>query len=209
MKKVLLISFMVLALALVLSSCMKTTRNTTMSIRDAISAAASSTVSATVVGVVTDGYGDYVVIQDNTAAIEVYLKGSSLGNTYTRGEKLEVFGTVQNYKNNWEIVPPATSNVIKIGTGTVNPTPIPTNTALGVKYDWMLMKVTNLPVEKIADKYYDVVLKNGSADITIFSYDSDVRKWLTSLSTGDIVSVQGNVRYTYGWKLVLRDINDK
>ena len=208
MKKVVVISFAVLALALILSSCMKTSTSTAMSIRDAISAAASSTVNATVVGVVTYGYGDYVIIQDNTAAIEVYLKNSSFGSNYVRGDKLRVFGEVENYKNNWEIVPSATSNVTKIGTGMVEPTSIPTDTSLNENYDWMLMKALNLPVEKIADKYYDVVLKNGNTDITIYSYDSAVRNWLTSLSTGDIVSVQGYVKYNYDWKLILRDQND-
>ena len=210
MKKVLLIALAVLAVALLLSSCSKVLLPTGItSIREAITSAGTATTNATVVGVVTKGYGDYVIIQDDTAAIEVYLKGSKFATTYATGDKIKVAGKVELYKNNWEITPASTSDVSKIGTGNVSAILIPTNLGLSVDYDWMLMKVENLSVKKTSDKYYNVILSNGSTDVTIYSYDSNVRTWLTSLATGDEVSAQGLVQYVYGWKLVLRDINDK
>jgi DNA/RNA endonuclease YhcR with UshA esterase domain len=209
-RKFLAIGLMVLVLGLLLSACMNPAAGggNVTSIRDAISAASSSTVNATVVGVVTYGYGNYVLIQDNTAAIEVY--GSGMGSAYTVGDKLRAFGSVKKYNGNWEIAPASTSDVEKIGTGSVQPTEIPTNTALSDDYDWMLVKVSNLPVKTVADKYSNVVLANGSKDITIYSYDNDVRNWLSSLATGDKVSVQGYVKYMYGeYKIILRDSNDE
>ncbi len=211
MKKFLLIAMVVLALGLVLSSCMNANvnnKNGVVSIKSAISGGVSTT--ATVVGVVTSGYGDNVVIEDNSAAINVYIAKSGIGNLYKEGDKLRVAGSIELYKGNWAIDPSSTSDVTKIGTGTVSVKSIPTNTALSTDDDWMLVKVTNLPVKKIADKYDNVVLANGTKDITIYSYDSNVGKWLTSLATGDKVSVRGYVKYMYGeWKIVLRDQSDE
>ncbi len=211
MKKVLLIGLSVMVLAFLLSACMNAPANSNItSIRSAISAAASGTTTqATVEGVVTYGYGDDVVIQDNTAAVEVYFKGSNFSTLYATGTKLRVYGTFKQYNGNWEVEPASTADVVKIGTGSVKPTLLPKDTALGVEYDWMLMKVENLPVKQIADKYSNVVLSNGTQDITIFSFDKGVKSWLSSLATGDTVSVQGFVEEHYGtWKLVLRNTSD-
>lgn len=211
MKKFLLIAMVVLALGLVLSSCMNANvnnKNGVVSIKNAISGGVNTT--ATVVGVVTSGFGDNVVIEDNSAAINVYIAKSGIGNLYKEGDKLKVVGTIELYKGNYSIDPSSTSDVTKIGTGTVAVISIPTNTALSTSDDWMLVKVTNLPVKKVDQNYKEVTLANGTKDITIYSYDSNVRNWLTSLATGDIVSVQGYVKYRYDkWEIVLRDQNDE
>lgn len=209
-RRFLLVALVTIAVAVVLSSCMMVKPKTNiMTIREAINAAATSTVNATITGVVTYAYGDSILIEDDTAAIEVYLKSSNFSKIYENGDKLKVFGKIKEYKGNWEIVPASTSDVTKIGTSTIKATLIATDTSLSTSDDWMLMKVMNLPVKKVADKYYNVVLSNGNAEITINSYDANVRKWLTSLATNDVVSVQGYVKYNYGaYKLFLRDEND-
>ena len=208
-RRFLLIALVTVALAVVLSSCMMVKPKTNiMTIREAINAAAASPVNATVRGVVTYVHNNYGVIEDDTAAIEVYMGSSTF--PYQRNDKLTVSGEVKNFKGNWEIVPASTSDVTKIGTSTIKATLIATDTSLSTSDDWMLMKAMNLPVKKAADKYYNVVLSNGNTEITInFYYDANVRKWLTSLATNDVVSVQGYVKYIYGaYKLFLRDEND-
>ena len=210
MRKLLLVVLSVLSLVLVLSACMNVNGVSAVSIRSAISAAASgSTAPATIEGVVTYGFGDYVLIQDQTAAIEVYAQKSNFSSVYKKNDKLRVCGVVKNYKGNWEILPSSISNVVKIGTGSVTPVSFPKNTAVDQNYDWMLVKVQNLPVKQVADKYGDVILSNGTQGVTIFSFDSDVKKWLSNLATGDKVSVQGIVEDHYGWKILLRDKNDE
>ncbi len=213
MKKVLLIGLSLLAVALLLSACVRAPANSNANItaiRDAISAAASgSTVPATIEGIVTYGYGPSVVIEDKTAAIQVYVSGSKLASLYATGTKLRVYGTISQYKGNWQITPKSTEDVVKIGNGNVTPTLLPSNTALNSNYDWMLLKVENLPVEKVADKYLNVVLSNGTQSVTIYSFDSNVKAWLSKLATGDTVSIQGIVEQHYGtWKIVIRSMAD-
>jgi hypothetical protein len=90
----------------------------------------------------------------------------------------------------------------------------PANTEIdetvGQEYNYELVKLTDVNVKEAADTYHNVDVSNGSTEtVTIYSFDSDVRDWLDSLSVGDTVEeVIGFVENSYGWKIIIRDQDD-
>jgi hypothetical protein len=177
--------------------------------------ATDTDIGATIAGVITYIYDNYLVVQNGTAGIKIFKFGAFAGTTLKRGDVVTAAGTVTYYYDNYELLIDSASDVEKIDEGfevEIQNFPVDTeiDETVGKKYNYELVKLTNVDVEEAADTHHNVDVSNGSTEtVTIYSFDSDVRDWLDSLSVGDTIEeVIGFVENTYGWKIIIRDSED-
>ncbi|MGC9384599.1 MAG: hypothetical protein ACP5D6_08380 [Kosmotogaceae bacterium] len=177
--------------------------------------ASDNDIGAEIAGVITYIYDNYLVVQNGTAGIKIFKFGAFAGTTLKRGDVVTAEGTVTYYYDNYELLIDNASDVEKVDEGfevEIQNFPADTeiNKSVGQEYNYELVKLTDVNVEEAADTHHNVDVSNGSTEtVTIYSFDSDVRDWLDSLSVGDTIEeVIGFVENTYGWKIIIRDQDD-
>lgn len=142
---------LILVCMLVVSNFSMVQADETVSI-DTISAAKSKeeAVEVTVQGVVTFVEdSNKVYVQDTTGAILIYGLGN--GTDYAMGDELKVTGTLATYNNEREIVVAESTDVTKVGTGTLPDAEEVTLSDIGEATEGLLVQVLNVKLTSIGE----------------------------------------------------------